>query len=100
MKTWLITGCSSGIGTVSYTHLKNKIEKKVVITACGEQDNTYRDYIAEVYPNIQFVKCLQMKPIRKNHHAQKTLPRPAPAGRRTGIHDRPLPGTGRNVRSP
>ncbi len=41
--------------------LKSKIENKVVITACGEQDNTYRDYIAEVYPNMQFVKCLQMK---------------------------------------
>ena len=38
--------------------------------------------------------------IRKNHHTQKTLPRSAPAGRRTGVHDRPLPGTGRNVRSP
>lgn len=40
--------------------LHDKITKKVVITACGEQDNTYKEYIAENWPGIQFVKTLQM----------------------------------------
>ncbi len=40
--------------------LREKIEKKVVITACGEQDGTYRSYIAEKFPRLQFVRCLQM----------------------------------------
>ena len=52
------------------------------------------------YPTHSRKLARHTSAIRKNHHAQKTLPRPAPAGRRTGIHDRPLPGTGRNVRSP
>ena len=41
--------------------LRQKIMKKVVITACGEQDPTYRSYIAENWPDMQFVKTLQMK---------------------------------------
>ncbi len=44
-----------------WTKLKEKIENKVVITACGEQDETYSEYIAEQWPNIQFICCLQMK---------------------------------------
>lgn len=41
--------------------LKEKISKKIVITACGEQDPTYRTYMAEHWPSIQFVKTLQME---------------------------------------
>ncbi|WP_026510285.1 DUF1593 domain-containing protein [Butyrivibrio sp. LC3010] len=40
--------------------LHEKISKKVVITACGEQDPAYKEYVAEVWPGIQFVKTLQM----------------------------------------
>ena len=40
--------------------LKEKITKKVVITACGEQDPAYRSYVAESWPGIPFVKTLQM----------------------------------------
>jgi len=39
---------------------KSNIEKKVVLTACGEQDVTYHEYIAENWPNIKFVCCLQV----------------------------------------
>ena len=45
----------------NWNELHEKITKKVVLTACGEQDTTYRDYIAEEWPQMQFVKCLQMK---------------------------------------
>ena len=41
--------------------MKEKITKKVVITACGEQDPAYRDYVAELFPGIPFIKTLQMK---------------------------------------
>ena len=44
----------------NWLSIKEKIEKKVILTACGEQDNTYQNYISEVYPNIQFVKCVMM----------------------------------------
>ncbi len=47
-------------GDASWPALREKIEKKVVITACGEQDGTYRSYIAEKFPGLQFVRCLQM----------------------------------------
>lgn len=40
--------------------MHQKITEKVVITACGEQDETYRTYLAEQWPGIQFVKTLQM----------------------------------------
>lgn len=43
-----------------WNELHEKIQKKVVITACGEQDATYREYVAEEWPGIQFVKTLQM----------------------------------------
>lgn len=46
--------------TKEWPALREKIMKKVVITACGEQDHTYREYIAESWPDIQFVKTLQM----------------------------------------
>lgn len=47
-------------GKAGWDDLHKTISKKVVITACGEQDKTYRSYIAESWPDIQFVKCLQM----------------------------------------
>ncbi len=47
--------------TAEWPALREKIMKKVVITACGEQDPTYRNYIAENWPDMQFVKTLQMK---------------------------------------
>ena len=43
-----------------WSSLYKKITKKVVIIACGEQDETYREYLAEQWPEIQFVKTLQM----------------------------------------
>ena len=45
----------------NWKELHEHISKKVILTACGEQDTTYRDYIAEEWPDIQFVKTLQMK---------------------------------------
>lgn len=47
--------------TPNWPKLHKKISEKVVITACGEQDGTYRSYIAEEWPDILFVKTLQMK---------------------------------------
>ena len=46
--------------TSAWPSMKEKITEKVVITACGEQDETYRNYLAEKWPRIQFVKTLQM----------------------------------------
>lgn len=40
--------------------LHARLSKKIVITACGEQDETYRSVIAEKWPDIPFVKTLQM----------------------------------------
>lgn len=40
--------------------LHEKITRKIVLTACGEQDETYRSIIAEKWPGILFVKTLQM----------------------------------------
>lgn len=47
--------------TPNWKALHDSISKKVVLTACGQQDTTYVDYIAENWPDIQFVTCLQMK---------------------------------------
>ena len=44
-----------------WTELRERIMKKVVLTACGEQDGTYRSYIAEEWPDMLFVKTLQMR---------------------------------------
>lgn len=44
----------------NWSDLHKKICKRVIITACGEQDETYRTYLAERWPDIQFVKTLQM----------------------------------------
>lgn len=46
--------------TPEWPSLYDRITKKIVITACGEQDETYRTYLAEEWPRIQFVKTLQM----------------------------------------
>lgn len=46
--------------TPGWKALQDKITRKIVITACGEQDETYRTVIAEQWPGIQFVKTLQM----------------------------------------
>ena len=40
---------------------RERLMHKLVITACGEQDGTYRSYIAEAWPRIRFVKTLQME---------------------------------------
>ena len=48
-------------GTDGWADLRTRIMKKVVVTACGEQDPTYRSYIAENWPDMQFVKTLQMR---------------------------------------
>lgn len=47
-------------GTAQWDALYKKIVNKVVIPACGEQDETYSDYIAENWPEIKFVSCSQM----------------------------------------
>ena len=47
-------------GTKNWESIRNKIIKKVVITACMEQDNTYKTYISEEWPEIKFVSCVQM----------------------------------------
>ncbi|HUM84849.1 MAG TPA: DUF1593 domain-containing protein [Lachnospiraceae bacterium] len=44
-----------------WSGLHDRIMNKVVITACGEQDDTFREYIAEEWPGILFVKTLQMQ---------------------------------------
>lgn len=46
--------------TPEWASMYEKITEKVIITACGEQDETYRTYLAEEWPRIQFVKTLQM----------------------------------------
>ena len=46
--------------TPDWKELHDKITKKVIITACGEQDQAYREYVAEVWPGIPFIKTLQM----------------------------------------
>ena len=46
--------------TAEWPVLHEKITQKVVITACGEQDPAYREYVAESWPGILFVKTLQM----------------------------------------
>lgn len=48
-------------GSAEWDVLHDKISRKIVITACGEQDPAYRTYIAEEWPDIQFVKTLQME---------------------------------------
>ena len=47
--------------TPAWQTLHQKITDKVVITACGEQDPAYRQYVAESWPGIPFVKTLQMR---------------------------------------
>ncbi|MDO4284896.1 MAG: DUF1593 domain-containing protein [Eubacteriales bacterium] len=47
-------------GERAWEEIRAKLSDKVVITACGEQDTTYRDYIAQEWPQIPFVRCLQM----------------------------------------
>ena len=47
--------------TPEWPSLQKKITEKVVITACGEQDPAYREYVAESWPGIPFVKTLQMQ---------------------------------------
>lgn len=46
--------------TEQWENMHRQISSKIVLTACGEQDQTYRSYIAEKWPDIQFVKMLQM----------------------------------------
>lgn len=46
--------------TPAWPALHAAISRRVILTACGEQDETYRTYIAERWPEIQFVKTLQM----------------------------------------
>lgn len=46
--------------TPQWDQLHEELMRKIVITACGEQDQTYRTVIAEEWPKILFVKTLQM----------------------------------------
>lgn len=54
-----------------YPEHKALVEKKVIVTSCGEQDETYRSYIAESYPNLMFVDCTQ---IGSYGYGWKTMP--------------------------
>lgn len=47
-------------GTAQWNAIREKIIKKTVIPACGEQDMTYSNYIAEEWPEIKFMSCSQM----------------------------------------
>lgn len=47
-------------GTEQWDAIRKKIINKVVIPACGEQDETYSEYIAEEWPEIKFMSCSQM----------------------------------------
>ncbi len=47
-------------GTSEWDSLYKKIIDKVVITACGEQDPVYKNFVAENWPEIPFIKTLQM----------------------------------------
>ncbi len=40
---------------------RDRLSRKVVVTACGEQDGAFRRYIAERWPHIRFIKTLQMQ---------------------------------------
>ena len=44
----------------NWDKIYSKIVNKIVITACNEQDKTYRTYIAENWPEIKFISTLQM----------------------------------------
>ena len=46
--------------TEEWDALHKRISDKVVITACGEQDPAYREYVAEEWPDIMFVKALHL----------------------------------------
>ena len=50
---------------------KKKIMKKVVLVACGEQDPTYQNYIAQQWPQLAFISCVQMGSYA---YAWKTMP--------------------------
>ena len=45
----------------NWEQMYQKIVSKVVLTACGEQDDTYRNYIAESYPDLPFIKTFQLR---------------------------------------
>lgn len=46
--------------TEQWQKLHQDITQRVVLLACGEQDECYRSYIAESWPGIRFVKMLQL----------------------------------------
>ena len=48
-------------GSPDWPLLHKRLSEKVIITACGEQDPCYRTYIAEEWPDIAFIKTLQMQ---------------------------------------
>lgn len=58
-------------GQYNWPALHKKISEKVILTACGEQDDTYRSYIAESWPDIMFVVTLQMDSYA---YSWKTMP--------------------------
>lgn len=44
----------------NWNALHRTISEKVILLACGEQDECYRSYIAESWPQITFVKMFQL----------------------------------------
>ena len=43
-----------------WPQMHRRLSEKIVITACGEQDDCYRDYLGEYWPDICFVNAVQM----------------------------------------
>lgn len=48
-------------GSPDWPLLHKRLSEKVSITACREQDPCYRTYVAEAWPDIAFIKTLQMQ---------------------------------------
>lgn len=47
-------------GLENWKTLHKEISAKVILLACGEQDECYRSYIADAWPDICFVKMFQL----------------------------------------
>ena len=57
--------------TDEWESIHHKISERIVFLACGQQDNTYKDYIAEVWPDIA---CVEISMMESYAYAWKLLP--------------------------
>ncbi len=46
---------------IKWSETRERLSRKIIVTACGEQDGSFRSYIAERWPHIRFIKTLQMQ---------------------------------------